>query len=75
MEEFVTPTPPVGEVSIVRENLHGVAVNALVTSYKFPDNWFFRQFPSKEAVQEWALQNNLTFVEKEKRSGDDNQSE
>lgn len=65
MAEFVTPTPPVGEMVIVRERLHGVAVNTLVTPYSAPADWFFMQFPTKEAAQEWCIQNNITFKEKE----------
>jgi hypothetical protein len=75
MDAFGTPTPPVGDIIIIRERLHGTAINTLVTPYADPEEWFFKQFPSEEAAREWALRNNITF--KENKSSDnqpDNES-
>ena len=73
MDEYATPIPPVGEISIVRERLHGTALNTMVVPHSAPQNWFFKQFPSRDALEGWALDNHFTIKDgKGNDNNDDN---
>lgn len=51
---------PEGEI-FVQKRVHGLAWNALLTSYKFPEDWCFKQFPTMEMLEEYAAQHKLVI--------------
>lgn len=60
-ESVIRIHPPQGEIVIVREKLHGTAINCLITPYPEPEAWFFKQFPTRGAIEEYALEHHLTL--------------
>lgn len=60
-----------GSLTILIRRIHGGVFNTLVVPNHDPSEWFYRQFPDKEMIYEYALENSLTV--KEEQSG--NQSE
>ena len=50
---------PQGSLTILRRRIHGGIINALVTPAE--GQWFFRQFPTLELAEEFALHYNLTY--------------
>lgn len=59
MAELGTPTPPVGELIITSKKTHGV-FHVLVCPYSRPNDWFFKQFPLREMIDEYALSHNFS---------------
>jgi len=59
MAELGTPTPPVGELIITSKKTHGV-FHVLVSPFGQPDGWFFKQFPLREMIDEYALEHNFS---------------
>ena len=60
MVEHVTRTPPVGELIITSKKTHGV-FHVLVCPYGEKDGWFFKQFPLREMIDEYALEHNFSI--------------
>jgi hypothetical protein len=71
MAEHVTRTPPVGELIITSKKTHGV-FHVLVVPHSAPNDWFFKQFPLREQIDEFALEHNFSVrVEGEDASTDE----
>lgn len=51
---------PEGEI-LVGKRVHGLAWNTLVTSYAHPDDWCFKQFPTMEMLEEYAVEYKLVI--------------
>lgn len=59
MAELETSTPQ-GEL-VVGTVVHNAMINCMVVPYEDPDEWFFKQFPSRSAMEQFALENNLVM--------------
>lgn len=70
MAEHGTRTPPVGELIITSKKTHGV-FHVLVCPFGQPDGWFFKQFPLKEMIDEYALEHNFSV----RNEGEDESTE
>jgi hypothetical protein len=70
MEEFATPIPPIGEIVITNRKAHGV-FHVIVIPHAHPDEWFFKQFPLREMIDEYALANNLSIRQEEQADAED----
>lgn len=57
MDEFETNTVQ-GEL-IIGNIVHGAMINCMVVPADAPEEWFFKQFPSASAVEEFAIKHNL----------------
>lgn len=63
MAEFEINIPQ-GELTIQPKKMHG-ALNALVLIFAFPEEWCYKQFPTMELLERFALDNNLTIKREE----------
>ena len=57
MAEYGTSIPQ-GEMTILKR-IHGTAINTLIVPYEEPGDWSFKQFPTLEMAQDFALEFNL----------------
>jgi hypothetical protein len=53
---------------IIGTVVHGAALNCMVVPYDEPEEWFFKQFVSQEAAEDFALEHNLVMKRKENES-------
>lgn len=49
---------PQGEL-IVGKVVHGAAMNCMIVPYDDPEGWYFQQFFSTAAIEEFAAKHNL----------------
>lgn len=45
--------------------VHGVAINAIITEYAHPEEWFMKQFVSQEQLEAYAADNHLAIQKQE----------
>lgn len=63
MGELETSTVQ-GEL-IVGTVVHSAMLNCMIVPYDNPDEWFFKQFPSTAAIEEFAAKFNLVIKAQE----------
>ncbi|HEY3476684.1 MAG TPA: hypothetical protein VGK56_18850 [Anaerolineales bacterium] len=69
MDEFGTNTVQ-GEL-IIGSVVHGAMINCMIVPHGNPDDWFFMQFPTAAAIEEFAIAHNLIMKRPENGNSSD----